>query len=367
MRNLCRVSKIQKVESIKDKDRIELATVDNYPVIVEKGLYKVDDLCVYCEYDTVLPVKPEFEFLRNRCYSKLYNGFRIKNMKMAGLYSSGIVFPINLIDEKYRKLGKDLTDVIGVRKYDPEELKEMKFANPNPSFKRRLISHMMKYAWFRKFMSKFFPRVNKTYPVTVSKSSETNVERCFDTLPKNHYYYCTEKMEGQAGTWLLKGKTYMQFSHNVYRNLKEDSTWTKVGNKYNLEEILRKHYKRYGKRLAIQGEICGPGIQRNIYGLKDFELFVYKVTDVDSGLSANFEELERFCNENKLTTVPILERRRKLLSNVDEMLKDCEGKSVYKGVKREGIVWRSRDDQRIGCKCKSRDYQIWFNKKDITE
>ena len=47
MRELAKISTIQNLEPIKGKDRIELATVENYPVIIQKGIYKEGDLVVY--------------------------------------------------------------------------------------------------------------------------------------------------------------------------------------------------------------------------------------------------------------------------------------------------------------------------------
>ena len=43
---------------------IVLAVVDGWNVIVRKDEFKIDDKCVYIEIDSVLPDKPEFDFLR---------------------------------------------------------------------------------------------------------------------------------------------------------------------------------------------------------------------------------------------------------------------------------------------------------------
>lgn len=90
MRKLASIQRITALEPIPEKDKIELATVLGWRVIVQKGLYDVGDLCVYCEPDSVMPEKPEFEFLRPK-------KFKIKVMKMAGVYSSGICFPVDIL------------------------------------------------------------------------------------------------------------------------------------------------------------------------------------------------------------------------------------------------------------------------------
>ena len=369
MRDLCTVSRIDKLIPIENKQYIELATVNNYTVIVTKGDFKVGDLCIYCFYDTICPNNKMFEHLKKYChYSTLYDGYRITEMKMAGVFSSGIIFGLDIVDKKYHKLGTDLTEILGIQRYDPEEKKEVTSKKQN-----KLLKFLMRYKFFRRLRKLLFgKKVSKVYPLTVHKSNETNVETNFNKLPKDHEYYLTEKLEGQAGCWLIKGRKnkFMQFSHNVYRDMKENNTWTKVNYAYDLEEILKKHYKETKTRIAIQGEICGPGIQRNVYGFKELKLFVYKVTNVDNGKAFNYNELNEFCDKYLLTIVPKV-KISNLLNNVDEMLLDCEGASVFKNngksVKREGIVWRSTKDQSIGCKCKSRDYKIWFYKKDKVE
>ena len=164
MRDLAKIAVIQTLRPIEGKDRIELATVENYPVIVGKNEFQVGDLVVFCEYDTILPVRPEFEFLRKRCWSEGFQGFRIKNMKMSGEYSSGIVFNTSILPESTKvKEGVDVTEILGVQKYDVEELKER--ATSSTKKRSRFMKMLLRYSFFRKLFLK--KRVNKNYPATV--------------------------------------------------------------------------------------------------------------------------------------------------------------------------------------------------------
>jgi len=79
-RKLAHIEIIEWVKPISGKDRIVLAGVLGWTVIVQKDEYTVGDKVVFVEIDSVLPEKPEFEFLRK-------NKFRIKTMKMAGVLS----------------------------------------------------------------------------------------------------------------------------------------------------------------------------------------------------------------------------------------------------------------------------------------
>ena len=79
MRKLASIQKIKRLESIEGKDKIELAYILGWKVIVQKGQFKEGDLCIYIEYDSILPEdNKNFEFLRKRCYSSKWNGYRIK-------------------------------------------------------------------------------------------------------------------------------------------------------------------------------------------------------------------------------------------------------------------------------------------------
>ena len=89
MHDLATVSVIQDIRSIEGKDRIVLATVENYHSIIQKDQFMVGDRVIYIYYDAILPEKPEFEFLRKRCWSEKYNGFRIRPMKRYKALRSG--------------------------------------------------------------------------------------------------------------------------------------------------------------------------------------------------------------------------------------------------------------------------------------
>jgi RNA ligase (TIGR02306 family) len=93
MRKLASIRQINELLPIEGADKIELAIVDSWKVVVAKGL-KAGDKVVYCEIDSFLPVKPEFEFLRKSCYKKLTDGtegFRLRTIKLRSQISQGLV------------------------------------------------------------------------------------------------------------------------------------------------------------------------------------------------------------------------------------------------------------------------------------
>ena len=111
MRNLATVRKIKTVNSIDGYDKISLYNLENlgWNIIAGKNEFKVGELVVFIEPDTILPVRPEFEFLRKRCWNSIYEGFRIRVMKLAGIYSQGIIFPLSILPVKKGFFKRPLT------------------------------------------------------------------------------------------------------------------------------------------------------------------------------------------------------------------------------------------------------------------
>ena len=101
-RKLATIETILNLEPIPEADRIETATVRGWKVVVQKGLHKVGDKVIYCEIDSFLPEKPEYEFLRKGGSYKVLadgsRGFRLKTIRLRGVTSQGIVFPLSLLN-----------------------------------------------------------------------------------------------------------------------------------------------------------------------------------------------------------------------------------------------------------------------------
>ena len=58
-----------------------------------------------------------------------------------------------------------------------------------------------------------------------------------------------------------------------------------------MKNALKKIDKHFKTSVAIQGEICGPGIQKNIYNFPDFKFFLYGAYDIKTGRRMNIDEL----------------------------------------------------------------------------
>src|SRR5688572_28543887 len=105
MRKLASIQRIKVIEPIANADSIMKATVLGWQLVIKKDEFKPGGLCVYVEIDSILPNKPEFEFLRNK-------NFRIPTIKMRGHISQGICFPLHILPNNIQvDEGADVTDV----------------------------------------------------------------------------------------------------------------------------------------------------------------------------------------------------------------------------------------------------------------
>jgi ATP-dependent RNA circularization protein (DNA/RNA ligase family) len=93
---------------------------------------------------------------------------------------------------------------------------------------------------------------------------------------------------------------------------------------------------------AIQGELIGPGIQGNIYNLREPEFRVFDVYNIQAGEYLKPDARLALIKRMGLKHVPVLTTDKDLgIGTVDEMLTWAEGKSVLNDKQeREGIVFK---------------------------
>jgi RNA ligase (TIGR02306 family) len=337
MHDLAVVSTIEAIRPIVGKDRIVMATVENYNSIVPKDAYKVGDEVVYVFYDSILPEgNPDFEFLRPRCYSAKLEGFRIRPMKIGEEISEGLVLPISVLPTgKNYKKGDIVSDDLKIRAYEPAEV-----ATPS--------------------------EVIGTYPTAIPKSDEENIEKVFENYPqwKEIEFYVTEKIDGTAATWFYNAKddAFRIFSHGW--EVGESGVWFDAARNENLKEKMASYCEAHGlDNLVMQGEVVGPFVQKNLYKVSKASFYIYGMM-TSEGRRYPFEVMKAACEEMGIRMVPLIREHAHMPDTLDALLKDCDGRSTQSDVPREGLVWRSMTPGRdVHFKVKSRPYKIWFDKK----
>jgi RNA ligase (TIGR02306 family) len=317
MRTLASVQRISDLQPIEGADKIELASVLGWKIVVEKGLYKVGDLAIYMEIDSVLPAVPEFSFLEKHNY-------RIKTIRLRGQVSQGILFPLHLLDaftdgylpEQITE-GRDVSGVMKVVKYDPPEVSEGGSG----------------------FMTGF---TKGNFPSYVAKTDETRIQAVPKLLAElgDTPVYVSVKMDGTSGTFAIRGGEIDICSRNMSKKDEGNCVYWNVAKKYKIPEILKRC-----DNIVIQGEVVGPGIQKNKLKLSEIDLFVFNIYDVKEGRYYDFVDFLNFCQDNDLKTVPILEINKNLSGfSIENLLELARGK-YDSGHNREGIVIRPMQEK----------------------
>jgi len=318
--------------------------VDGWSVIVQKSEFKAGDKCVYVEIDSVLPDKPEFEFLKNKGGKSL----RIKTMKMAGCISQGICFPLSILPDGHYELGDDVTDIIGITKWEPKYDTDEVSSDIKPS--KKYPKWLMRFKWFRRlFLSK---KECKGFPAFVSKTDETRIQNAPWYLDMPGPWIYTEKVDGQSGTficakkpkkfkWMKDQFEYIVCSRNMRLWKKDSSSYWAVSDRYDIENVLKSLIHMLGVDwVCIQGECVGPRVQGNKYHLGQPDLYVFNlITPSGRWNSLSGKNLvETF----GMKWVPIVESNIMVLpETVDEMLQEAHGTSQLYDTLREGLVVRS--------------------------
>lgn len=318
MRKLASIQRIWNIEPIENADRIELASVLGWKCVVNKGQFKKMDLAIYFEVDSFLPIREEFEFLRNSSYRNsqiLGEGFKLRTMKFKGQISQGLLLPIDIFSEldKDVKLGDDVTKLLNIRKWEIEE---------------RVTTG---------------GTIKGLLPIDIPHTDETRVQaepRLIEEF-KDIEYYISTKMDGSSHSIGIDDDGVHVTGHNYeYKN--DDSNDFFVYAKKNgyIDRILDFYKTNNLSLFTIQGEFCGPGIQANPIKLFKPEWYVFTIRE--NGQRVGLNRMLEICEILKLRHVPIEEIAYDLTSkypNVESLLQRAEGKYETGSIK-EGIVIR---------------------------
>lgn len=340
-RKLASIQIIERIDPHTGANALELATILGWQIITRIGETTVGTKVIYCEIDSLLPIEAPWlpPAVKDRIVKeKTKDFFRVKTIKLRGELSQGLIIPIvdSLPEIDGLDIGDDVTKILGIKKYEPPTLS----------------------GGFSLFQSKS----GGNFPSQlVDKTDEPRVQshpKLF-TLLQGKPYYMTIKLDGTSVTYLLDPNTQelLVCSRNIKRKKPDDPSlcpyWS-MAIKYDLENKLK-----LVPHLAIQGEICGPNIQKNLLGLKSIDLFIFNVVDIRDKRRLSLNEMIPICTETlKVNMVPLEEQGDEFTyDNIKTLLAKAQG--VYSGTKnaREGLVIRAKD-QSLSFKAINNDYLL---------
>lgn len=341
-RKLASVQRIAEIKPIEGADRICAYRVGGWDVVDQKDKYTVGDLVVYFEIDTFISQNLAPFLIRNN-KPKVYNGVkgeRLKTIRLKGQVSQGLILPLHILDEwdsgemititaeHYYREGDDVTDVLGVQKWEPVMPAQLRGV------------------------------ARGNFPVQFPRTDQERVQNLTKYLGDYSKMRWTveEKLDGSSMTVYMVDGRFGVCSRNLDLTESEENTFWKVANRYNLREKFES-LDMGSACFAVQGELIGPGIQGNPYGLTQPDIRVFDIHDGNSYISA--QRRSEIVNSLGLTAVPVLHTEfDQLSSNVDDILEMAQGTSQLCDVEREGIVFKSLDDPNVSFKAISNKFLL---------
>lgn len=334
-RKLATVQRIIDISPIPGADSIEVATVKGWKVVVKKDEFQVNDLVVYLEIDSWVPTEIA-PFLSKGNEPKEYKGVkgeRLRTIKLRKQISQGLILPISVLDVSDTLIleeGWDVSERLGIIKWEQEI----------PAQLRGLIKG--------------------NFPSFIPKTDQERIQNLGKELEEwklqDHTWEVTEKLEGSSFTAYFNNNEFGVCSRNLDLKCDENNAFWVIAIKKDLENKLR----QLGKNLAIQGELCGIGIQGNHYELKENDVFVFDIFDIDEQKYLSGIERLEIANKLELNHVPVLSVS-KLDSNatIESLLEFADGKSLVNTKKnREGLVYKSITDPSVSFKTVSNLYLV---------
>lgn len=349
-RKLATIRRIDKLEPIEGADKILKATIGGWQLVTAKDNgFKEGDLVVYLEVDSWVPHELA-PFLSKGKEPREFNGVkgeRLRTIKLRGQISQGLILPLDVLSIKTDsgdylgswEDGYDVTELLGIQKWEkpiPTQLQGVCRSN--------------------------FPSI---CPKTDQERIQ-NLSRELDQwIADGTQWEITEKLEGSSMTVLadtFEDSEYNQTIVDVHvcsRNMdlkldQEGNAFVDTAKKTGLIDAVTRYVGLGFGRIAVQGELVGPGIQGNIYKLPELRFFVYDIWDIERQEYFDVEHRHKIVDTLKklgaaIDHVPVLAYSAELwdtlgLKSVSDVLGFAEGKSVLgdiTGPEREGLVFKS--------------------------
>ena len=270
---LASIETITNIRPHPNADKLSLATVLGWQVVVQKDLYNEGDKIVFITIDSIVPRCQWSEFLADK--NNPDKPIRIKNIKLRGEYSSGLVIPLKEFPDQFTEttvVGEDLTELLGVRKYVKE-----------------IPAHLAGES------------IGDFPTHLASKTDEDNglndpdlVKQVFDSDTE---ITITQKLDGSSITLIVEnGELTQVCSRNLSKKETEKSSFWKAARRLTIP---------HGWSGVIQGELCGNGIQKNPLKLVDIKIFAFQIKTEERYMT--YEEMKQFCeNELRCDVVPLI-------------------------------------------------------------
>jgi len=315
-RKLASVRVISELRPIDGADRIELAIIDGWQVVVKKGEFEVGHKCIYFEIDSWIPYKiaPFLSKGSPRSFNCVL-GERLRTIKLKKQLSQGLALPIDDYTDMCATVGDDLTESLNVQLYE------------------------------RPLPAQLAGRAKGNFPAFIFKTDQERIQNIPREVEgynqRKEVFEVTEKLDGSSMTVYMKDGVFGVCSRNLDLQMdQEGNTFIDTARKLNLAHKLLP-FSEVGTKIALQGELVGPGIQGNQYGFSEHFYFIFDIFDINQQVYLSPENRQQLCQQMDLPHVPFIGDFEFEGENVGDILAMAKGKSVLNDSTREGIVFKS--------------------------
>lgn len=380
MRNLASIQKIQEIQPIEGADLIERVRINGWWVVVAKDAnYKVGDLVVYHEVDSMLPEydgNTPYQFLIDKSSRVRSDGVKVhvlRTVKLRGQLSQGFVLPVDMLldittvgdNENLLSIkskihnsetlvvapsgtleGINVTEVLGIEKYEkplPASLSGMARGN-FPSFIRKTDEDRIQ--------------------------NLTNDRELFRRIAQGEKWEVTEKLDGSSETIyfvvdeeqdenrvLDRGRMGV-CSRNLDLKETEDNTFWQVARRYfpaDGDTTLKTDSIARHWPIALQGELMASNIQGGSLENAIPDVFIFNVFDIKASRYMPPVVAREMVEYFQMKYVPVIHSEFVIPSEytmdrandlVQYLLDMASGPMAWnKKKQREGLVFMSADGQ----------------------
>lgn len=367
------IVKIAQIDKHPNADTLEIIRIGEYQVVSKIGQFKVGDLGIYIQPDSVVPQTEPFKFIWEQymCvpidagteYYVPEKRRRITVRKFRGEWSEGLLLPVtdfgfhdngngycSLLETYYFKENDDVSDFLKITHYDPDAGKESTGGENSRAPKLRKKYPKNLKGWYKWTIRKLYGLFSKDPLSGVSESISLGIpvydvdalKNYGNTFIEGEEVIVTEKIHGSNARYIFLDGIMYAGSRTLWKAPSSNCIWRKVlkANPW-IEEWCRAHegYVLWGEVTPTQG-----GYE---YGSKEPQFFVFDVRTpegkwLDESTTEGLDILSNLYGQS----VPRLYKGPFNLEKIKELV---DGPSTIKGATniREGVVIKTLPERHV--------------------
>ena len=341
-RKLACVKRIDDLLPIEGADKIEVAVVGGWKVVVKKGDFKKGELAVYLEIDSWVPTEVAPFLTKSGHEPKDYNGVkgeRLRTVKLKKQISQGLLLPTTTQNSSGAVLGvlfgegDDVSEFLGIQRWEPP-------------IDARLAGN-----------------ARGNFPYFIPKTDQARIQNLKlefkEYNAKGITWEKTEKLHGSSMTVYLNQGEEGVCSRNIDLKQETGNAFWDIAIRDRMHEKMKSIAGKEGWNFAIQGELCGPGINGNTLKLKQHEFFVFDIYDIDKQEYLLPEERYKVLEGGSFKHVPVVAKDIRLnQASIEDVIQDADGRSTLADAAREGFVYKAMQDRNCSFKAISSEWLL---------